>query len=277
MALPRALQRPPAPPGPPHLTRVAELPVHGTLGEGHVCLLAPAVRPGEEDPRRPEQRPPPRRPGPARILGTRPSPRAGGGDQPAPAPPHPRRIRACSTQVLYRALAGEEKERAKGQPGLRVTHAHTCTRPRRRKVAAPPGPGLGQGPRGAGSCCCFRGWQPGPGWGPALPPDVSGRLWCLRARIRPHAGRAKALPEVGPWDHLRGVPELEGQVAIGQGGHQDDRHLQVVPGVQEGLVVRHDPHHVPGALELQGRQGQLEAAPPRLNPARAGTAARHAA
>lgn len=37
-------------PGTAHLTRAAEPPVHGILGEGRVRLLAPAIGPGKEDP-----------------------------------------------------------------------------------------------------------------------------------------------------------------------------------------------------------------------------------
>lgn len=58
-SLPDAALRPPRC---SRLTRVAELPVHCALGEGHVHLLAPTVGPGQERPQHPEPCPSPTQP-----------------------------------------------------------------------------------------------------------------------------------------------------------------------------------------------------------------------
>lgn len=84
-------------------------------------------------------------------------------------------------------------------------------------------------------------------------PPVPGTLLALRGS--PLASRWPGLRPRLRWGlrgHLRREPKLEGQVTIGQGGHQDHGHLQVVLGVQEALVIRYHPDHIPGTLELQG-------------------------
>lgn len=54
---PRGPQHPHCPLSHAPLTGIAELPIHGTLAEGHVHLLAAAIRPGGEEPQHPEQWP----------------------------------------------------------------------------------------------------------------------------------------------------------------------------------------------------------------------------